>query len=107
MSLRDFTDSSGRSWRVWETFPSTLPSQGAGSSAFSRFMGAQPDQEGNTSRTVRKSYKDGWLTFTSGSERRRLAPIPSNWEQDSEARLREYLERSDQIPERRRTDRPS
>jgi len=62
MGVRDFTDSVGLHWRVWATTPSSP-------------------------HLVSPELHDGWLTFDSGSSRRRLAPIPPNWEQLSTERL--------------------
>jgi hypothetical protein len=55
MPFRDFTDDNGRRWRAWTTFPSLH-------------------------EPVRERYQLGWLTFESRGERRRLAPVPLNWQ---------------------------
>lgn len=55
MGLREFTDASGTTWRVWSTWP-TNPA------------------------IVSPELRAGWLTFDSGWSRRRLIPIPSDWE---------------------------
>lgn len=62
MAYREFRDSAGAPWTVWDTTPS------------------RPD--GMDAR-----WRDGWLTFQSGATRRRLAPIPNNWTEASESRL--------------------
>jgi hypothetical protein len=62
MPLREFRDSSGVQWRVWETTPQP---------------GAVFDER----------LKSGWLTFESADTRRRLAPIPSGWEEAPADRL--------------------
>jgi hypothetical protein len=62
VAIRVFTDSQGVEWRVWSTVPSN-----AGSVA--------PD------------LRDGWLSFDSGSQRRRIGPIPTGWENISVERL--------------------
>jgi hypothetical protein len=62
MAYREFTDSRGTSWRVWSTVP-----------------------EGRT--VLNSDFERGWLTFDSGSELRRLAPIPAAWEEAPVARL--------------------
>jgi hypothetical protein len=41
-------------------------------------------------RLLHPSYADGWLLFTSGVERRRLAPLPVGWQLASEAQLRAW-----------------
>lgn len=62
MALREFIDSVGTLWTVWSTVPSSRSS-------------------------VPESLREGWLTFESGNERRRLAPIPRSWEEATEERL--------------------
>jgi hypothetical protein len=63
MPLREFTDSTGVAWRVWDTVPTPV-------SAYDERL------------------KAGWLTFqdTAGS-RKRLAPIPRGWEEMPVERL--------------------
>jgi len=60
--IRVFRDSQGVEWRVWSTHP------------------AEPS-------TVSAELRDGWLTFDSGVERRRVGPIPTGWELHSEEHL--------------------
>jgi hypothetical protein len=62
MSIREFTDSAGVKWRVWATTPREGVLYG-------------------------DNLKSGWLTFESGSSRKRLAPIPRGWEDVSPERL--------------------
>ena len=62
MPIRDFTDSTGTTWRVWSTTPR---------------KGAFYDD----------IHRAGWLTFESASTRKRLAPIPRGWEEASVERL--------------------
>ena len=57
MALREFTDRHGREWRVWETYPRAVQ------------VGHLPLRN-----------PGGWLTFESGAEKRRLAPIPEGWD---------------------------
>ena len=65
MAHREFTDSRGTTWMVW----GTTPSPGS-------VLGGE--------------MRDGWLTFESDGERRRLAPIPRNWEEAAPDRLEIY-----------------
>ena len=60
MAYREFVDSSGQSWRVWSTVPST-------------------------GSRLRGGFGQGWLTFERiNADRtlplRRLVPIPADWE---------------------------
>jgi hypothetical protein len=61
MALREFIDAQGRHWRVWETVPARAAGLG--------------------------EFRDGWLTFDDGAERRRLAPVPEGWPDFTDARL--------------------
>src|SRR5688572_1006599 len=65
MPIRDFTDAGGITWQVW----ATTPMRGE----------------------VRPQFASGWLAFESGAERRRLVPIPTEWEDVEEVRLCELL----------------
>lgn len=62
MPLREFIDSRGHSWRVWETRP--------------------------TSGNVRPELADGWLTFEREAIRKRVTPIPEGWAELPEDELR-------------------
>jgi hypothetical protein len=62
MPIREFTDSAGTTWRVWDTTP---------------WPRAVYDER----------LKAGWLTFESGGVRKRLAPIPRGWEEATPERL--------------------
>jgi len=62
MPYREFLDSDGVGWTVWDTYPS-------------RPVGMEA------------KWQDGWLTFQAGATRRRLAPIPNNWEEAPVSRL--------------------
>jgi hypothetical protein len=62
--IREFTDAAGLPWKVWSTLPLAMG--------------------------VMDTLRSGWLTFESANARRRLAPIPADWESVPVARLREY-----------------
>jgi hypothetical protein len=55
MAVREFVDSSGVRWRVWNTRPSR-------------------------GEVLSGEFEHGWLTFESAASRRRCAPIPAGWE---------------------------
>ena len=57
MAYVEFTDRAGRLWRVWYTMPAN------------EVAASLPDD-----------WKGGWLTFESGEEKRRLAPVPEGWD---------------------------
>jgi hypothetical protein len=45
-----------------------------------------PDTE-RRARLLPPAHANGWLLFTLGDERRRLAPLPQDWQYASEAQL--------------------
>ena len=73
MASRIFVDAEGRTWRVWSTIP------------------------GGRS-VLRSEFAGGWLTFESGEERRRLAPIPVGWESASETQLASFSRAAQEAP---------
>ena len=61
MAIKEFTDALGTRWVVW----ATVPAPGG----------------------VLGTMREGWLTFESNYARRRLIPIPRDWEEASGERL--------------------
>jgi hypothetical protein len=55
MAVREFVDSQGVTWRVWNTRPSR-------------------------GEMLSGEYEHGWLTFESATSVRRCTPIPAGWE---------------------------
>src|SRR5690242_15409499 len=62
--MRNFVDSSGTAWEVFEV----------------RRASHRPE-------SVRPGLEDGWLTFQSASEKRRLGHYPPGWESLSDGEL--------------------
>lgn len=62
MAVREFVDSRGVKWRVWNTRPSR-------------------------GEMLSGEFEHGWLTFESASSLRRCTPIPADWEAASPDRL--------------------
>ena len=71
--LREFKDTNGVEWLVWDVYPSG----GSGEQRISDPGAAFPHRE----------LAEGWLCFESGSEKRRVAPIPVGWEELTSAEL--------------------
>jgi hypothetical protein len=94
MTHRSIRDRDGRVWDIWETHPDVAPSSSFG------------DEEDSMSIfvpiTVPSGLSGGWLVFVSGTERRRLAPIPPNWEFFAASELRDLLDRAVTPPSLRR-----
>lgn len=81
--LREFFDDLGRRWRVWDVKP-TLHSRP--SRALARVMQQVPS---------------GWLAFETDGERRRLAPIPPEWDRCDEQRLAALCASAESVPPQR------
>ena len=87
MALRGFVGDDGQEWQVWDTRPAVT----------------SPNVEPTTVEVVgelprlSKKREGGWLTFTAATNRRRLSPIPEDWETADETRLRALLAAADRI----------
>ena len=71
---RLFDDARGVRWDVWAVYPEARPSH----------LSALP-----------ATFKTGWLVFESISEKRRLSPIPSNWQSLQPGELERLCERAE------------
>jgi len=98
MSSREFIDRSGVAWRVKEIVPQFAERRkierrasdgelGAGSAAGADRRSTERRRVAAIRATVTSGYEQGWLTFESPTEKRRLAPVPSGWESFSSERL--------------------
>ena len=87
MALRGFVGDDGQDWQVWDTRP-TVGSPNVES--------PPPGMVGEFPRFSKKR-EAGWLTFTAAADRRRLSPIPEDWETADEMRLRAMLAAADRI----------
>ena len=81
--VREFTDSRGVEWRVWDVTVAQMHPITRGE-----------DYMGN--------LQDGWLAFESTTEKRRLeAPYPGNWQSFSLPKLEELCRRASPVLKRR------
>ena len=80
--MRQFRDESGIEWKV-----SLTP---RGSDAVSK------------EHYLPEAYRGGWLVFESANEKRRLAPVPADWEQMPEADLAALCSKASTQPARAR-----
>jgi hypothetical protein len=87
VALRGFVGDDGKEWQVWDTRPA-VPTPNA------KFAAATT--AGELAR-ISKKREAGWLTFTAAADRRRLSPIPDDWETADETSLREMLAAADRI----------
>jgi len=76
---REFDDTHGVRWMAFAVYPSSTRVARSG---------------------LRAQYQEGWLAFDSGVETRRLAPIPPEWHDLSDAELIEACQRAEVAPKR-------
>ncbi len=77
---RTFTDARGIWWDVFAVYPESRPSP--------HFR-------------LKGTFEQGWLCFDSGTEKRRLSPIPEDWRTVSDAELEQLAARAE-VGSRRR-----
>lgn len=56
-----------------------------------------PARHDRRAPVVRADHANGWLLFTLGLERRRLAPPPPGWDQASELQLKQWCENAERV----------
>jgi hypothetical protein len=100
MALRDFRDASGRTWWAWDTYPALAERRKKDEP---RPPGAPERRRVSSPRVVLPGdLVNGWLTFESGPDRKRLVPVPDGWEQASEEQLRRWMDEATPLPPARR-----
>jgi hypothetical protein len=58
----------------------------------------------STSKSLTGPYQSGWLSFDSGNETRRLAPIPDDWASMSDDQLCKLCQEAKVAPRRKSAD---
>ena len=107
---RDFRDDDDRLWNAWDVIP-TWGERRTGERRHSA-QGA-PFHSGEKRRAERRvlhgirialpeALAHGWLAFESANARRRLVPIPPEWEFLPDANLRDLWRTAQHLPPRRR-----
>ncbi len=80
--MREFCDAAGAAWRVFRATPHTSP--------------------GKREKVLPEEFRGGWLVFECDVERRRLAPIPEDWEELTEQELAQLCMQAAVVPARSR-----
>ena len=101
MALRTFTDSTGTEWKVWDVIPAFVREQeerGAGESD-SEHKGPERRRGVDRSNLLTPGLEQGWLCFEAESEKRRLTPIPPEWDQGTDEDLAALCSRATARPQ--------
>lgn len=77
--LREFTDDDGITWRVWDVNPSLH------------------DRLSPRAQQIALRVPAGWLCFESARERRRVHPIPAQWEHTDERALKQLCAEAERV----------
>ena len=107
MAYRTFVDGGGAYWQVWDSQPTKVERRvsSADRRNLKRFPWRGTERRSGTDRrvvsqrriTLSEGHGSGWLTFESLDEKRRLIPIPNDWETASSAELRVLCARAKRI----------
>lgn len=104
MAHREFTDTIGRTWTVWSVVPERAERRRRDEADHATERRHQQNKEFRV--PLGEQWIDGWLAFETKGEKRRLAPIPDDWQISSDEQLHRMLERAEHIrrPPRRLAD---
>ena len=84
---------------MWEVYPSAVEQRMSGEyPAVPNGDGSAPEKREVRIR-VPSGLQDGWLAFQSGTDRRRLTPIPERWVMLDDDELVRLLARADRLTE--------
>ena len=89
MAHRVFLDADGVEWQVWAVIPTLLQ----------RELRHKPS---DSHAPLGSAMLAGWLAFQADVERRRLVPIPPDWETATIDGLTELLAQAEPVSDRRR-----
>ncbi|MDP9201003.1 MAG: hypothetical protein M3P26_03585 [Gemmatimonadota bacterium] len=84
MAVRDIVDENGTPWKVWAVMSSAFHPK----TAAEDFLG---------------DYGEGWLTFDSPNQRRRLAHFPQDWDRVPDKELLRLLKSAEVVQPRKHT----
>jgi hypothetical protein len=97
VGYRIFRDSAGTEWQTWDVVP-RLAERRVNDRRMTVSAAPAVERRRRTERRVKSGQRPsltsglggGWLCFEATLEKRRLAPIPGDWERCGTARLEEY-----------------
>ena len=105
MSYRVFRDSQGTEWQAWDVVPQLTERR-----EVERRVRVAPLEHADRRRepdrrvikgrrpTLTAGLDSGWLCFENAGEKRRLAPIPSDWMRCTQAELERYCQAAKRAP---------
>lgn len=108
MAYRVFRDSRGTEWQAWDVVP-RLEERRVNDRRSRAAVPLQNDRRSRMDRRILSGPRSvvgatmagGWLCFSAEDEKRRLSPIPDDWQRCPSAKLEEYC--AEATPARRVT----
>ena len=108
VGYRIFKDSHGTEWQTWDVVP-RLEERRVSERRMYSSAPAHTDRRSRLDRRILTGHRavlmsgfdGGWLCFQADVEKRRLTPIPDDWQRCAEERLEQYCARA--TPARRAT----
>ena len=101
MAYRTFVDRRNCYWQVWDVRPERIERRSIDRRKKTAGEWTQPERRKADRRKLEQKrivldngLGSGWLVFESKTEKRRLTPIPNEWETMSEAQLRYLCEKA-------------
>ena len=89
--MREFTDVLGNQWMVWEVYPRLIERRllRERRALGRRSLDRRHELVGRP--TLPRQILGGWLAFQSSHERRRVMPVPDDWDDLADRELRSLL----------------
>ena len=98
MAHREFIDSHGAAWQVWEVIPQSVERR----KLRERRIAPRDEHDRRMRHEVRLRMAgadtDGWLVFESRDQKKRLRPIPRAWHDASVVELESMCARAEHAP---------
>lgn len=105
MAYRTFVDRRNTYWQVWDVRPERIERRSMERRQESPGEWKGPERRRGDRRRLEQKrivldngLGSGWLVFESKSEKRRLTPIPRDWETLTESQLRLLCEKAQVVP---------
>ena len=100
MAIREYTDRKGVRWEVWHIIPSGRYHRPPGPERRIEQVAFSGPNRRQAGFVLTPGLEAGWLCFQSVVGKRRLAPVPGDWQQCSDEDLATYFERARPVRER-------
>ena len=95
MAHREYRDSEGVAWEVWEVIPQSSERRKLRERRFAPRDALDRRKRHEARLRLSNGESDGWIVFESHGLKKRLRPIPLDWHKASETELESMCARAD------------